>query len=163
MKRTILVLLVLINLCFAKHRKDIPLAPLPAVIANAHTVFLTNGGGSNLAYDAFYADMMQWGRYRIVGSPEEADLIIELSYHVDHNGADVWISTNYNTGKTQVYSSENVDPQLLLKIYDAKSKISLWSAVDHRQLARREKNREKETAKSADRLVEQLKPRFSIP
>jgi hypothetical protein len=67
MKKTIVVLFILVNLSFAKHRKDIPLAPLPAVIANAHTVFLTNGGGSNLAYDAFYADMAQWGRYRIVG------------------------------------------------------------------------------------------------
>jgi hypothetical protein len=67
------------------------------------------------------------------------------------------------TGKTQITSSAIIDPQLKLAIYDAKSKNSLWSAIDHRQLARREKNREKETIKSAERLVDQLKARVSLP
>ena len=56
-----------------------------------------------------------------------------------------------------------MDPQLALRIYDAKSKNALWSAIDHRRLARMEKNREKETVKSAERLLEQLKTRVSIP
>jgi hypothetical protein len=163
MKKTIVILFLLVGVAFAKHRKDIPEAPLPAVIVNAQTVFLTNGGGSNLAYDAFYSDMRQWGKFEIVGSPDNADLIVELSYHVEHNGTDVWSATNSYTGKTQVYSSQNIDPQLALKIYDAKSKNALWSAVDHRRLAKREKNREKETIKSAERLVDQLKARVSLP
>jgi len=164
MKKTISILsLLLLSLgAVAKNRKDVPQAPLPAVIANAKTVFLTNGGGSNLAYDAFYASMKQWGKYRIVGSPEEADLIVELKYWVEHDGTDVSSYTNTYTGKTQITSSEIIDPQLKLAIYDAKSKNSLWSAIDHRQLARREKNREKETIKSAERLVDQLKARVSL-
>jgi len=164
MKNATLILFLLLSLSsLAKSKKDIPIAPLPAAIVNAKKVFLTNGGGSSLAYDAFYSEMKQWGKYEIVGSPDDADLIVELSYHVDHNGTDVWSATNYYTGKTQVYSSENIDPQLALKIYDAKSKSALWSAIDHRQLARREKNREKEIIKSAERLVDQLKARVAIP
>jgi len=164
MKNAALILFLLLSFSsLAKSKKDIPIAPLPAAIVNAKKVFLTNGGGSSLAYDAFYSEMKQWGKYEIVGSPDDADLIVELSYHVDHNGTDVWSATNYYTGKTQVYSSENIDPQLALKIYDAKSKSALWSAIDHRQLARREKNREKEIIKSAERLVDQLKTRVAIP
>jgi hypothetical protein len=45
----------------------------------------------------------------------------------------------------------------VLTIYDAKTKNSLWATVDHRRLARREKNREKETINSAQRLVDELK------
>ncbi|MGA8492835.1 MAG: hypothetical protein WB711_20605 [Terriglobales bacterium] len=164
MKKRVLILFLILSLgAFAKSRKDVPQAPLPAVIANAKTVFLTNGGGSNLAYDSFYSGMKQWGKYQIVGSPEEADLIIELNYWVEHDGTDVSSFTNTYTGKTQIVSSEIIDPQLKLTIYDAKSKNSLWSAIDHRQLARREKNREKETIKSAERLVDQLKTRIAIP
>lgn len=161
MKNTILILLLFAGSAFAKHRKDIPEAPLPAAIGNAKRVFLTNGGGSDLAYDAFYADMKEWGKYEIVGSPEAADLIIELSYHVENDGTRVWSATNSYTGKTHVYSVEDLDPQVFLKIYDAKTKTALWSAVDHSRPARREKNEEKETIKSADRLVEQLKTRVS--
>jgi len=142
-----------------KSRKDIPPAPLPAVVVNAQKVFLTNGGGSDLAYDAFYGPMKKWGKYQIVGSPEEADLIVELAYRVEHGGTRVWSSNNSYDGTTQVHSAQIVDPQLVLTIYDAKSKNSLWSTIDHRRPARREKNREKETINSAERLVDELKTR----
>jgi hypothetical protein len=45
-----------------KNRKDIPPAPLPAAIVNAQTAFLSNGGGSDLAYDAFYSGMKTLGK-----------------------------------------------------------------------------------------------------
>jgi hypothetical protein len=155
--------LISLNTFSAKNRKDVPPAPLPAVVVNAKKIFLTNGGGSNLAYDTFYAEMKQWNKYEIVGSPGEADLIIELAYRVEHGGTRVWSSSNTYDGTTQVHSAQIVDPQLTLTIFDAKTKNSLWSEVDHRRLARREKNREKETINSADRLVQDLKARVSIP
>jgi hypothetical protein len=144
-------------------KKDVPVAPLPAVIVNAKKIFLSNGGGSNLAYDAFYSKMKEWGKYEIVGSPDEADLIVELSYRVEDKGTRVWSSTNTYNNTTQVHSAQIVDPQLILTIYDAKTKNSLWSETDHRRLAKREKNREKETVNSADRLVGDLKTRVSVP
>lgn len=156
-------LLMVATYSFAgKSRKDVPAAPLPAAVVNAQKAFLTNGGGSDLAYDAFYAAMKNWGKYQLVGSPDEADLIIELAYHVEHDGTRVWSSNNTYNGTTQVHSAQIVDPQLLLTIYDAKSKNSLWSTIDHRRLARREKNREKETINSAERLVDELKARTTL-
>jgi hypothetical protein len=73
-------ILVSLTTVHGKTRKDIPLAPLPQVILTAHTVFLSNGGGSDLAFDAFYSEMKKWGKYQIVGSPDDAELIVELSY-----------------------------------------------------------------------------------
>jgi hypothetical protein len=143
--------------------KDVPLAPLPAVIVNAKKIFVSNGGGSNLAYDAFYSKMKDWGKYEIVGSPEEANLIVELSYRVEDKGTRVWSSTNTYNNTTQVHSAQITDPQLILTIYDAKTKNSLWAETDHRRFARREKNREKETVNSARRLVDDLKSRTSAP
>ena len=147
----------------AKDKHKVPMAPLPAAIAKAKKIFLSNGGGSNLAYDAFYSKMSEWGRYEIVGGPDEADLIVELSYRVEDKGTRVWSSTNSYNNTTQVYSAHVTDPQLFLTIYDAKSKTSLWSETDHRRLARLEKNREKETVNSAQRLVEDLKTRVTLP
>jgi hypothetical protein len=143
-----LCVFISVNAFGAKHRNGIPAAPLPTVVVNAKKIFLTNDGGSHLAYDAFYSDMKQWGKYEIVGSPDEADLIVELAYRVDHGGT---------------HGAQILDPQVTLTIYDPKTKNSLWSEVDHRRLARREKNREKETINSADHLVEDLKVRVSAP
>jgi hypothetical protein len=158
-----LCLVALLPNLWAKTRKDVPAAPLPAEIINAQRIFLSNGGGSDLAYDAFYAAMKKWGKYQIVGSPAEADLIVELSYQVENLGTHVWSATNTYNNTTQVYSRQVVDPKLILTIYDAKSKNSLWSTIDHRQLARLEKNREKETINSAERLVDELRARASLP
>jgi hypothetical protein len=150
---------LLVCLTFAKNRKDIPQAPLPTAVVNAQRVFLTNGGGSQLAYDAFYSAMKEWGKYQIVGSPEEADIVIELAYHVENLGTHVWSASNASNGTTRVYSAQVVDPEVTLSIYDGKTKNPLWSAVEHRQLATFQKNRDKETINSAQRLVEQLKVR----
>jgi len=151
--------LLLIPALQAKTRKDILPAPLPEVIVTAHKVFLSNGGGSDLAYDAFYSEMKNWGKYQIVGSPDDAELIVELSYHVEDMGTRVWSSVNTYNNTTQVHSRQLTCPQLILTIYDARTKNSLWSTVDHRRLARMEKNREKEMINSADRLVEELRSR----
>ena len=86
-----------------KSRKDIPPAPLPSVVVNAKKVFLTNGGGSDLAYDTFYSERKNWGKYVIVGSPDDADLIVEISYHVEHGGTRVWSTNNTYNGTTQVH------------------------------------------------------------
>lgn len=143
-----------------KSRRDVPLAPLPEAIIGAKKVFLANGGGSGLAFDRFYADVKEWGRWELVGSPEGADLIVELAYRVDNGGTRVWSASNAETGTTQVFSAQILDPHCVLTIYDGKSKTSLWATVDHARLARREKNREKELINSADRLVDQLKARL---
>lgn len=161
-KRIIAIFFIGSAFMLAKSKKDIPAAPLPGIVVKAQKAFLTNGGGSDLAYDAFYAKMKEWGRYQVVGSPEEADLIIELAYRVEHGGTRVWSSTNTYNGTTQVHSAQIVDPQCVLTIYDAKSKNSLWSTIDHRRLARREKNREKETINSAERLVDELRTRATV-
>jgi|SRR5580658_6998828 hypothetical protein len=158
----LLCLFISIYAVAGKSRKDIPPAPLPSAVINAKKVFLTNGGGSDLAYDTFYSEMKKWGKYDVVGSPDDADLIVEISYHVEHNGTRVWSSNNTYNGTTQVHSAQIVDPQLVLTIYDAKTKNSLWETIDHRRLARREKNREKETINSAERLVEELRSRANI-
>src|SRR2546426_12007280 len=90
----VLCLFISLYAVAGKRRKDIQPAPLPSVIVNAKNVFLTNGGGSDLAYDAFYSEIKKWGKYEIVGSPDEADLIVELAYRVEHGGTRVWSSSN---------------------------------------------------------------------
>ena len=138
--------------------KDVTVAPLPAVIVNAKKVFLSNGGGGSLAYDAFYSKMKEWRKYEIVRSPEESDLIVELSYRVE-DSTRVWNSTNTYYIAAQVYSKQIIAPQLILTIFSAKMKNCLWSETDHRGFAKREKSNEKETVNSAQRLVDNLKTR----
>ena len=66
--------------------------------------------------------MREWARYEIVGSLEDANLILELSYRVENAGTRVWSSTNTYNNTTQVHSAQVVDPELVMTIYDPKTK-----------------------------------------
>lgn len=163
--RTILVLCVFLLMdapaSFASKKKTVPPAPIPQAIVEAKKIFLANAGGNQLAFDEFYSQVKTWARYEIVGSPADADIVMELKYFVVDEGTRVSSYTNSYTGQTQVLSHHRTDPELQLNVYGAKSKDLLWSVTDHRRLARFEKNIEKESVNSADRLAEGLKERVS--
>lgn len=157
--RVLLVLLITYaagcseQVLLGKSRKDVPLAPLPAKILTAKKVFVANGGGNDLAYDAFYAAVKEWPRYEIVGTSSTADVIMEIRYITEDHGTRVWSTTNPSDGATNVHSREIVDPQLVLTVFDPSSKEALWSTVEHRRLARFGSNRDKETINAAQKLV----------
>jgi hypothetical protein len=148
---------------FCGKKKEVPKAPLPPVIQNAKTVFITNAGGSgtSLAFDEFYAEMKKWGRFQLAPSPDQADIVAELKYVIEDKGERTGSTYNSYTKQTSIYSYDVTDPQLILSIFDAHSNALLWSTTDHRRLARREKNRDKETVNSADRLINEVKERIA--
>lgn len=54
-KAAVLALVLLAPLAAVAGKKKLPLpAPLPSEVSQAKTAFLTNAGGSELAFDAFY-------------------------------------------------------------------------------------------------------------
>ena len=65
---------------------DVQAAPVPAQIGAAKRVFISYNGGINgfiakndRVYDQVYAAMKSWGRYELVASPADADLVLEAS------------------------------------------------------------------------------------
>lgn len=99
-------------------------APIPAQIAAAHAIFVSNGGGTNYydiftggpdrAYNTFYADLEKTGRYQLVGAPGNADLIFEIRAIAPMVG-DVG-NVAYN-------------PQLILSIIDPRTHTVMWTTT----------------------------------
>ncbi len=89
-------------------------APIPEQIRSAHRIFVSNGGGSNYfniytdgpdrAYNSFYAELQQENRYQLVGSPSQADLIIEIRAIAPADG--------------EYRGAVDYNPQLILSIQD---------------------------------------------
>jgi hypothetical protein len=60
-------------------------APIPTQIATAKTAFLSNAceldyNSCRKAYNDIYTGLQKWGKYKLVGTTQEADLILELHY-----------------------------------------------------------------------------------
>jgi hypothetical protein len=60
-------------------------APIPTQIATAKTAFLSNAcaldyNSCRKAYNEIYEGLQKWGKYKLVGTTEDADLVLELHY-----------------------------------------------------------------------------------
>lgn len=143
--------------------KKPPKAPLPDQVLQAKTVFLMNGGGSSVmnggsdvAYDAVYGALKSWGRYRLVGSPDQADLIIQVGISAQSSGA--YTYTTQNSSSTR----EEARDVVVIVLIDPKTKDVLWETSRTRPVTLRWMV-DKALAKTADSLVEDLKSRVSTP
>ena len=136
---------------------EAPVAPLPSQIATAKKVFISNAGGLfdlNMVsgdrrrdYNQFYAAIQGWGRYDLVASPGEADLVLQISI--------VYIPRQIGTDVVPF-------PSFRLALLDPKTNIALWVMdeflVDKPGLSMiREKNRDKAFDDAISKLVGDLK------
>ena len=89
------ILLLQVSALTAQQSKAVPTAPIPPQILAAKKVFIANAGGDEMtgddqrfsggpdrAYNEFYAAMKSWGRFEIVNSPADADLLLEIKQYV---------------------------------------------------------------------------------
>jgi hypothetical protein len=126
-------------------------APVPAQIASARRVFVSNGGGNNYfdmftggpdrAYNSFYADLRQSSQYQLVGSPAEADLIFEIRA----------IAPSVDTGNGVAYN-----PQLILSILDPQTRAVLWTTSANVRALGTKKRRDQGFDQSMAVLVDKL-------
>lgn len=137
-------------------------APLPTAMTSAKTVFISSNGNGSPAYEAFCDGMREWGRYEIVSSASEADLIIELSDRDTDKIAPSWSGGNAFVA-TQPKHENKATHQVMLTIYDSKTNEILWSASDPQKRAKREKNRQREAIESVQHLISNLEMRTLAP
>jgi hypothetical protein len=70
----------------AQQPPEVPVAPVRAQVLEGKKAFISNGestghtGIPDRAYNEFYAAMKAWGRYHLVPTPAEADLVLEVRF-----------------------------------------------------------------------------------
>ena len=139
----------------AQETPTAPVAPIPAQIITAKKVFIANGGvdATSLAafrrakeprepYNQFYIAMKSWGRYELVGTPGEADLVLQLSFSAPLS--DCVKLTSYQ-------------PQLTLAIFDSQTHFRLWTFTEPVQGAVLKSSWDKNVKQGIGSLIEDLK------
>jgi hypothetical protein len=126
-------------------------APVPPQIAEAHTVFVSNGGGSNYfdmftggpdrAYNTFYGDLQRAGHYQLVSAPAQADLIFEVKSIAPTVGVGDDVGPN---------------PQVVLSIVDPKTQAVLWTTRANVRAIGTKGRRDRQFDQSVDVLVDKL-------
>lgn len=150
-----IVILALVQVLSAQQPKGPSPAPVPAQIGAAQKVFISNAGGESLEtvidetvfnggpdrpYNEFYAAMKSWGRYELVSSPTDADLILEISWALTDTGLRL-----------------PVLGQLRLVIIDPKTHVTLWNVTEYVRGAVLLGNRDKNFDQAMNTVVARLK------
>jgi hypothetical protein len=136
-----------------------PPAPIPSQILTAKKVFISNAGGDfghwnwsggqARTYDEFYAAIKSWGRYELVSTPCDADLVLAIIGHhpVDTGGNDL-----------------STVPQFGLVLIDPKTHIALWTLDENvPQGMGTQKSRDKGFEGAMNKLVADLKALTAQP
>jgi hypothetical protein len=127
-------------------------APVPAQIMGGKSVFVSNAGeenfnsafgpvfsgGSDRAYNQFYAALEQWGRYKLVSTPAEADLVFEIGFALGGNPPP-------ELGRLRV------------AVRDPRTNVLLWGVSEYVQSAILKGNRDKQFDQSMGAIVEDIK------
>lgn len=166
---------VAILLCFLSALGQEPPKPTPAMnpytrLTAAKTVFLRNGGGSEIPFNVIESSMEGWGRYQIVPSPDQADLILEVTSPTESSGG-VSISSSTKadaSGRPEqsASTSHDISPSggpVKIVVYDAHSKAALWSAMEQAKSAMRQKAREDNLVQAAERVFTRFHDRIEPP
>ena len=144
----------------ASQSKQLTAAPIPTQIQLAKKIFIANGGGDDpgidepifsggvdRSYNQFYAAMKSAGRYELVGSPAEADLLFEIRFLVQPS-------------ETKVFKGDTLgptyDPQFRLEIRDPKTNALLWAFTEHMEWAILQGNRNRNFDQASARIVTDL-------
>ena len=156
---TLTLLLLQVRVLFAAQQKQVAPGPIPTQISSAKKVFIANGGenqpfyneilfngGSERAYDQFYAGMKAAGRYELVSAPADADLLFEIELTVLRAGPRV-------SQEPSVFGDVPYDPQFRLVIRDPKTNAMLWTLIEHVQWAILQGNRDKNFDQADARIV----------
>ncbi|HTP87313.1 MAG TPA: hypothetical protein VMJ34_10195 [Bryobacteraceae bacterium] len=130
---------------------EVPQAPVPAQIPGGRRVFISYAGGENLSlplmtvfsgksdrvYNEFYAAMQKWGRYKLVSSPADADLVLQIGLEFNDIGGHV-----PEIGR------------LRLDIRDPHSNVLLWSLREYVKVAIFKGNRDKNLDRAMQVIVD---------
>lgn len=121
----------------AQAKSNSSVVAIPPALANAKTVFLSNGGADgglfpepfsgdpNRGYVTLYNQLQVNGHLQMVLSPSEADLVMELHLLAP--------SGPHNPNKA--LGTADLLPFFQLVIYDAKTRFVLWTITEPIELA----------------------------
>jgi len=151
----VLAMLAWVPALSAQKSADLPVAPVPAQIAAARKVFVSNAGGESFenvmsqtvfsggpdrAYNQCYAAMKELGRYELVSSPTDADLVLEVSSALADSGL-----------------SPGILGQLRLLVIDPKTHVTLWNFKEYVRGAMTLGNRDKNFDQAMTAIVNRMK------
>lgn len=136
-----------------------------ARLAAAKTVFVKNNGGSEVPFNVISGGMEGWARFLMVDSPEQADIVIEITSPDDDHSS---TSSKTKVGaKGRMEDSDSSRPvnegPIKMVVSDARTHLTLWAASENPKGAFRQRARDEHLVEAAQHLMTKFRERIEPP
>ena len=176
--QTIRIILALCGLVAAAQQPAPPSQPAnPGAAAHydrmaaAKSVFLKNAGGNDIPFNVISRNFESWGRYILVDSPDQADMVIEILSPDD--GTEKKDKDKKDSGKGGIYGGPQQGPPqasipvpttdvITLTVYD-KNKKPMWIAREEPKFAVKHRTEETHLVEAAQKLFTRFHDRIEPP
>lgn len=142
-----------------------PLVSASARLNAAKTVYIRNGGGSPIPYNAISSGFEGWGRFVVVDDPAKADLIVEVTSPASDSGVSISSSTMTGARREETVSSSRALSASMVKmlVIDNKTKTPLWSGMEQAKSGMRKKSQEDNLVEAGEKLFTKFHDRLEPP
>ena len=146
--------------------KKRPVMQTPSLrLTSARTVLIERTRGGDIPYDVIRTTIDGWGRFTLVKSTEQADLVIEVAS--TGGNSDVRVSstmgTSPRTGQPESGSSSSRDlsaAEVSLTVIDGANKRVLWHGTETAKYAMKQKARENNLVEASEKLASRFHDRL---
>lgn len=172
----LVVVLLIAGVLFAQEKPQAPpeqknpayVSP-SARLAAAKTVFMKNNGGSEIPFNLISGGIEGWARFVPVDSPEQADIVIEITSPDDDRS-----SQSTSKSKTKVGAQGHMEDSasasrtvnegpIKMVVSDARTHLTLWAASENPKGGFRQRARDEHLVEAAQRLLTKFRERIEPP
>ena len=146
--------------------KNPPLVGPSARLAAAKTAYVKNAAGSEVPFNVISAGIDGWGKFRMVDSASEADIVIEVySPDDEHTSSSTSSKTKVGSGgrAPEPAPPSNTGGPIRLVVSDPRTHLSLWSATEQPRGGFRQRTQDQHIVEAAQRLLAKFHERLEPP
>jgi hypothetical protein len=138
-----------------------------ARLAAAKTAFMKNAGGSEIPFNVISGALEGWGRFLLVDSPEQADIVIAVispdDDHPSQSGSKTKLGASGRMEEPASASRNDYDGPIKMVVSDAHTHLTLWAASENPKAGFRQRARDEHFVEAAQRLVTKFRERLEPP
>lgn len=149
----------------APEKKTVVMQTPSARLASAKSVLITRTRGGDIPYDVIRTTIDDWGRFTLVKSADQADLVIEVASSGGNGDVSVTshMGASPRTGQPESGSSSSRDlsaAEISLTVIDAANKRVLWHGTESARYAMKQKARENNLVEASEKLASRFHDRL---
>jgi hypothetical protein len=130
----------------------------------AKTMYVKDVRGNGIAHTVITSGLEGWGKYKMVDSVKDADLVVEITAPQESSGMSISSSTSpgeYGKPESSTKTTKELSGGSLvtMTVYDTRNNVPLWRGSEKAKSAMKQKARQDNLVEAAQKVLANFRDR----